>query len=226
MKRHVRICAMLICMLLLCSFFSAQIFAATMIDSDRPVTLQIEYTYDNKALTGTDFDIYHIATIDAYGELTPTSTFEKFDVEIYGQNDEAWEILTKELKDYIDKNKIVPYDFGKVDNEGIAYYPNKTDRVEQGLYLIIGHSIAQGGFIYNTVPSLVMLPSIDDETNDWTYDVKVIPKPGVSSDQHEEPNKPSDSKLPQTGQLWWPVPVMLLTGLLFISIGLIRRKNA
>lgn len=27
-------------------------------------------------------------------------------------------------------------------------------------------------------------------------------------------------KLPQTGQLWWPVPVMLLSGLIFVAIGL------
>lgn len=30
----------------------------------------------------------------------------------------------------------------------------------------------------------------------------------------------SIEKLPQTGQLWWPVPVMLLSGLIFIAIGL------
>ena len=33
------------------------------------------------------------------------------------------------------------------------------------------------------------------------------------------------SKLPQTGQLWWPVPVLLSMGLLFILIGLIRRRG-
>ena len=38
-----------------------------------------------------------------------------------------------------------------------------------------------------------------------------------------EPGKPI---LPQTGQLWWPVPVLLAAGLLFVVVGLIRRRSA
>lgn len=34
-----------------------------------------------------------------------------------------------------------------------------------------------------------------------------------------------DPTLPQTGQLWWPVPVMLAVGLLLILLGLLRRKG-
>ena len=32
--------------------------------------------------------------------------------------------------------------------------------------------------------------------------------------------------LPQTGQLWWPVPVLIAAGLLFVVIGLLRRRGA
>jgi len=31
--------------------------------------------------------------------------------------------------------------------------------------------------------------------------------------------------LPQTGQLWWPVPVLLLAGLVLVVVGLARRKE-
>ncbi|MDO5545365.1 MAG: Cna B-type domain-containing protein [Eubacteriales bacterium] len=34
------------------------------------------------------------------------------------------------------------------------------------------------------------------------------------------------STLPQTGQLWWPVPVLIAVGLLFVVIGLIRRRSS
>ena len=44
-------------------------------------------------------------------------------------------------------------------------------------------------------------------------------KPGTPIEQ----GKPI---LPQTGQLWWPVPVLLAAGLLFVVIGLIRRRGA
>lgn len=49
-----------------------------------------------------------------------------------------------------------------------------------------------------------------------------------SPDKPNTPNKPTDQeneKLPQTGQLWWPVPVMLAIGLLLIVIGVVRRKG-
>lgn len=36
---------------------------------------------------------------------------------------------------------------------------------------------------------------------------------------------PEQEKLPQTGQLWWPVPVLLAAGLFCILIGLIRRRG-
>lgn len=38
-------------------------------------------------------------------------------------------------------------------------------------------------------------------------------------------SNPSGSKLPQTGQLWWPVPALISAGMLFIIIGLIRRRG-
>ena len=31
---------------------------------------------------------------------------------------------------------------------------------------------------------------------------------------------PSEGTLPQTGQLWWPVPIMLMMGIMFVAIGL------
>ena len=36
----------------------------------------------------------------------------------------------------------------------------------------------------------------------------------------------TSSSLPQTGQLWWPVPVLALIGLVLVGIGLIRRKRS
>ena len=37
-----------------------------------------------------------------------------------------------------------------------------------------------------------------------------------------QPGKPS---LPQTGQLWWPVPVLIAVGMLLVVIGLVRRRG-
>ena len=41
------------------------------------------------------------------------------------------------------------------------------------------------------------------------------------------PDKPTPAEptLPQTGQLWWPVPLLLAVGLLFVAVGLICRRR-
>ena len=40
------------------------------------------------------------------------------------------------------------------------------------------------------------------------------------------PTQPGNPTLPQTGLLWWPVPLLIAVGLLFVVIGLIRRRGA
>ncbi len=40
-----------------------------------------------------------------------------------------------------------------------------------------------------------------------------------------DPTQPEDPKLPQTGQLWWPVPLLICGGLLCVVVGLIRRRG-
>ncbi len=51
-------------------------------------------------------------------------------------------------------------------------------------------------------------------------DPKPTPKPTPTPPPDED-----DPKLPQTGQLWWPVPMLICAGLFFILLGLIRRKG-
>ena len=56
-------------------------------------------------------------------------------------------------------------------------------------------------------------------------------RPDTPSEPDEEipeddvPAAPGE-KLPQTGQLWWPVPALLCAGLALTAAGLLRRRNA
>lgn len=54
-------------------------------------------------------------------------------------------------------------------------------------------------------------------------------KPTEPETTEPAPTKPSETPpkpvLPQTGQLWWPVPVLVLAGLALILVGLLRRKE-
>ena len=53
------------------------------------------------------------------------------------------------------------------------------------------------------------------------------PKSSNPTGNPNKPNTPDDSKLPQTGQLWWPVPLLSIAGLFLILMGLLlsRGKN-
>lgn len=65
-------------------------------------------------------------------------------------------------------------------------------------------------------------------TNTYAEDISDEPtpiSPATPPTTPDEPTTPNKPTLPQTGQLWWPVPVLLAVGLLFIIIGLIRRKG-
>jgi len=44
-------------------------------------------------------------------------------------------------------------------------------------------------------------------------------------DKPKPPEEPDDPKLPQTGQLWWPVPVLFGAGIFFIAAGIFRRRG-
>lgn len=49
---------------------------------------------------------------------------------------------------------------------------------------------------------------------------------GLDNPPTEPETPPSSPELPYTGQLWWPVPLLLCTGLLCIVVGLLRRRGA
>lgn len=52
------------------------------------------------------------------------------------------------------------------------------------------------------------------------------PDDPVTPDSPEEPGPEVPATLPQTGQFWWPVPLLIAAGLLLVLAGLIRRRGA
>lgn len=75
-----------------------------------------------------------------------------------------------------------------------------------------------------------------DATCDWTVteervkgyndpEVKTVGNIITVTNTCNRPDTPKGGKLPQTGQLWWPVPVLLLAGLVLVIVGLLRRKE-
>lgn len=79
-----------------------------------------------------------------------------------------------------------------------------------------------------------------DADDTWSVREKTVPKnykvsyshernAWIITNTHDNPPPPTTtppSKLPQTGQLWWPVFVMSAAGVFCLAVGVIRRKGS
>ena len=89
-----------------------------------------------------------------------------------------------------------------------------------GLYLVRQAGGAEG--FTSIDPFVVCLPMTSADGTSWVYDVTASPKVAeqpVVPQEPEDPQGPGDTKLPQTGQLNWPVPVLVVLGLALFSLG-------
>lgn len=277
-----------------------QAAAAGRIDLSRPVSLTVSHSYDGMPLPGVEFTAYLVATVEDSGELSVCGDFRAHQLDIRGENDQAWAEMAVLLAQGVQTMQTEAAAVVQTDENGAAVF---TD-LQQGLYLIMGESCVKDCYVYSVVPFLVMLPSIDMEENVWRYEVDASVKPeknpqlldyqvikvwedteadrrpgsvvfwlycdGEIVDEISLPvngrweytwtgldashnwwveeefvadytaeverdgttfivtntyQTPPPPTLPQTGQLWWPVPVLLAAGLLLVAVGLIRRRG-
>lgn len=148
-----------------------------------------------------------------------------------------------------DANGIEPDYKGVTDENGTV----SLSGMPVGFYFVEGDKCEAGDDSVMPVPFLVSLPN-KAGGSDWLYDVEVTCKytiykqeepstePPASSEPTTEQTTESStshessgekfvtdttdsSKLPQTGMLWWPVPVLLIGGILLIFVGLLIQKR-
>ena len=184
MKLCKRIIPLLLAMMLL---LSTPAFAVESIDLNRETALTISYQDGGVPLVGANFSIYLVATVDEAGELTTVDSFRQFNVDIRGKNDAAWRTLASTLEGYVLRDNVVPTGSGKTNAGGNLYFPTGGKKLTPGLYLVLGDRITQGGFRYDPMPFMVMLPTQDTGRNEWLYDVVVNPK----HESSEIPDAPS-----------------------------------
>ena len=70
----------------------------------------------------------------------------------------------------------------------------------------------------------------EDEVSGYTTEITneglnfLVTNTGKTNPPPKPPHNPGE-KLPQTGLLWWPVPVLLCLGIVSLTVGLRRRRN-
>lgn len=100
-----------------------------------------------------------------------------------------------------------------IDDDGKVTFSD----LEIGLYLLVQETAAPG--YSKLAPFLVGIPYVSE--GKYQYDVTPLVKGELERQAETQPptTKPPDSKLPQTGQLNWPVPALTVLGLLLFSAG-------
>ena len=101
--------------------------------------------------------------------------------------------------------------------------------LEVGLYLVMQDKQGTGDNQFEIAPFLVSIPQHNPDGT-WNYDVNAQSKPVTvtwippeSPDEPVKPDKPG--KLPQTGQLWWPVLALSAAGTAFIIAGAVIKRR-
>lgn len=77
-NRTKRVCATALCILCLLALFPVRAAAAGAIDTRRDVRLTIEYRHDGKPVASVPFDLYYVASVDAYANFTLAGDFAAY----------------------------------------------------------------------------------------------------------------------------------------------------
>ena len=210
-------------------------------------SITVSMTYKGKAVRGGTLALYKVGDVAEDGGNYSFVPAEEIQADI----PEFGDIESPDLAGKLCKleSKLTPVTDlpKKVGEDGNATFSDLTF----GLYLVVQKTAASG--YGKTAPFLVSVPYL--YADEYQYDVTSQPKtdlerevptkptgpttkPTKPTDPTTKPTKPTGpttkpttssgggKKLPQTGQLWWPVPVLACAGLGCIAVGLFRRREA
>lgn len=192
-------------------------------EEGRKGSITILMVYAEKPVSGGQLTLYRVGDVaQDNGNYTfvPTSSLHDWNGS-FGDLENADQIA-KDLAKYVSDKKLIGTREA-IDKNGEAKFDNGGKGLEQGLYLVV-QTVPAAGF-QSISPFLVSLPYFDG--TEYVYDVTARSKTELERvvKPTEPPETPAPGKLPQTGQLWWPVPVLTSAGLLCIVVGLLRRRG-
>ena len=109
----------------------------------------------------------------------------------------------------------------KIDENGNVTF---TD-LKIGLYLAVQTYKGSGNPAFTISPFLISIPNKSSDGK-LVYDVDASPKVDVAKETTPPPHKPpTPPRLPQTGQLWWPVMALGAAGAVLVALGMIRKNR-
>lgn len=222
-----------ICLAVLLASFSPLAVAASsteMPDLDRKGSLSITFTCDGKPISdGNKVGIFKVAdaVVDNGYKFVWNGEFAAAGVMPENLDAVNGELAEKLVN--IAKDKRVPLyrNSQELDEKGNV----KFNDLEVGLYLVVHAKKVEitlsdkSTVTYTINPFLVSVPQNED--GKLVYDVVTNPKVSPEKSTTPPPKKPTPppKRVPQTGQLWWPVFVLGAAGMILITVGFVRNSK-
>ena len=197
-------------------------------DLNRKGSLSITFTVKGEPISnGNEVGIYKVADVveDNGFKFVYNDTFAEAG-EMPEDLDAVNGELALKLEKIAEKKKAPLYkDSQELDSNGNVTFSD----LETGLYLIVHTKKTEitlsdkTKVVYTINPFLVSIPQKKD--GKLVYDV--TSKPKVSPEKKvTPPKKTPPPRLPQTGQLWWPVMALGVAGAVFVTFGLVRKMKS
>ena len=127
--------------------------------------------------------------------------------------------LAKALWDYARENTEIKSEVYKIKMSKVT-----VNNLNPGLYLIGQTKDQASGKLAPVNPFLVSIPHW--ENGQWDYSIDASPKTGTDITPTPTPTPPNPPpRIPNTGQMNWPVPVLAISGLVFVMLGFCIRYS-
>lgn len=218
-KRIFRLLLLTLCAACLLSSLGTAAMAAGRIDFNEGTSLTINFVINRTGIPGVTASVYRVADINEWGEFTLCGDFRGYSGEINGWRTAGeWDAVAGNLASYVSQKRLVALCSARTGEDGSITF---IDKMDHGLYLVMFNQIEYKGMKYTAKSFLVSLPDYDEYEDEWVYDVSVNAKAGPVPTPPPSP----PPYLPQTGQLWWPVPALLCGGLFLLLVGVVKRRS-
>ena len=203
--------ALLLAVLLLCSLPVAA-YAHEVPDESQRGAITVKMQYDGKAITGGTLTAYRVGRIQEENGnycFVKTAAMAAFS----GSYDNiSTPALAEEVAAFVQEHGVPVYATAENKNGKAAF-----SDLELGLYLLVQSEASDG---YEPLrPFLVAVPM----NKDGHYGYEVNAEGKFQLHPQPQPTKPAAPTLPNTGQLNWPIPVLVLLGLILFSAGWLLR---
>ena len=211
--------AVLSFLLLFCLLSTSSYAAETKgLDINKKGNVSISFRYNSEVVSGGKLTIMKVADVtvsDGTFLYNLTNDFKSSGLNLSDTSDSS---LATSLYTFSTDHNLTGKTLDISDKGNVTF-----SELDTGLYLFSQSTPAKG---YKAItPFIVSVPLNSD--GEYLYNIDASPKVQISK-EYVEPSmpyveKPKESKLPQTGQLNWPVPVLIMAGLVLLIIGWILR---